>query len=324
MIPPPIRFLLLVIGAWGVGRAIVLSLPEETAVTARRHLAATTPPPLPLRPALPPLRKAMAAAPPVMVAHLARHAPSKPLMPDTAGGITIVTRHPRPRPQTPLPLPPYRPGALPSLSPAPVQARESRWGGSAWLFLRERAGASLAPVGSLGGSQAGGRVTYALAGRAALSARAYLPLEVQEEAEVAFGVDLVPVASLPVHVLLERREGIGRKGRSAFSATLYGGIDEAPVVGPVRLNAYAQAGMVGLRSRDLFVDGSARLHVRTGGIRAGAGIWGAAQPGAERLDIGPTLSLPTPIGTVQADWRFRIAGDARPGSGLAVTLATDF
>ena len=63
-------------------------------------------------------------------------------------------------------------------------------------------------------------------------------------------------------------------------------------------------------------------------LLAGAGVWGAAQPGAARLDVGPHIALRIPAaGTsiaIAADWRFRIAGDARPGSGPTLTIASDF
>jgi hypothetical protein len=93
------------------------------------------------------------------------------------------------------------------------------------------------------------------------------------------------------------------------------------------LDAYAQAGVVGLRSRDAFFDGSVRLSVPLGRFELGAGAWAAAQPGVERFDIGPTVSMRLPAirnTRLRADWRFRVAGDAAPASGPAVTLATDF
>jgi hypothetical protein len=128
-------------------------------------------------------------------------------------------------------------------------------------------------------------------------------------------------------LLAERREALGRTGRSAFAVTLHGGVGEVPLPTGFRLDAYGQAGLVGVRSRDLFVEGSARAaRPVAAGFSLGAGVWAAAQPGASRLDIGPTVTLRLPqLGaTVSADWRFRTAGRARPGSGPALTLWTDF
>ena len=82
-------------------------------------------------------------------------------------------------------------------------------------------------------------------------------------------------------------------------------------------------------TREAFVDGAARLGVPIArDLSIGVGAWGAAQPGAARIDVGPQMSyrLPAFGETVRlaADWRIRIAGDARPVSGPALTLSTDF
>ena len=68
----------------------------------------------------------------------------------------------------------------------------------------------------------------------------------------------------------------------------------------------------------------------SGGIALdlGIGAWGAAQRGAARLDIGPSAAITLPLGTralrVSFDWRQRIAGDARPVSGPALSIGPDF
>jgi hypothetical protein len=63
-------------------------------------------------------------------------------------------------------------------------------------------------------------------------------------------------------------------------------------------------------------------------MRFGAGAWAAAQPHVSRVDIGPHAELRLPLpgtnASLAADWRFRVAGNARPGSGPALTLAADF
>jgi hypothetical protein len=186
----------------------------------------------------------------------------------------------------------------------------------------------------LGGSQAGARLTYRLKAISArpllLSARASMPIDPRDGAEAAIGLDWRPVKSLPLHLLAERRQALGKEGRSALSLTAYGGVSEAPL-GPLRIDAYAQAGVVGARSGDLFGDGALRISLPVDGegrLKLGAGAWAAAQPGISRVDIGPQASLRLPVAgrsvTVALDWRLRIAGEARPGSGPALTLATDF
>ena len=227
------------------------------------------------------------------------------------------------------PVPPRSPGIGPAaLIGTPAPLRRDRWSGSAWLLARGDLGQpSLAPGGTLGGSQAGARLMYRLNRNWSLSARAYLPLRRPAGAEVAAGIDWQPFASIPVSLLAERRQAIGDEGRSAFSITAYGGFSR--VLGNrFRIDGYAQAGIVGLRSRDAFVDGSLRALATLGRLEIGASAWGAAQPGASRLDVGPSVSYRLPVARqamrIEVDWRFRVAGDARPASGPALVLATDF
>ncbi|HYN46985.1 MAG TPA: hypothetical protein VES64_09870 [Allosphingosinicella sp.] len=225
---------------------------------------------------------------------------------------------------------PDRARRLAILPPASAAAARG-WSGSAWILVRRDGGAALAPGGTLGGSQAGGRLLYRLNGDPArplaLSARLYAPLRRIEEAEAAVGLDWRPSARFPLHILAERRQAAGKDGRSAFALTFYGGIDRALPHG-LRLSAYGQGGLVGTRSRDLFVDASVRLGLPVGPVEIGGGAWGAAQPGASRIDAGPQISWRLPVRNanlrLSADWRFRIAGGAAPGSGPALTLAADF
>ena len=210
-------------------------------------------------------------------------------------------------------------------------AGAGRWSGSAWIFLRDGQAAALAPAGTLGGSQAGARLTYRInddsARPLAFSGRFYSPVESLRQAEAALGIDWRPFKSVPIYLLVERRQALGKHGRSAFSFAAYGGVSDEEV-GPLRLDAYAQAGVVGMRSHDLFADGSAKLSLPVGRLKVGAGLWGAAQPGAERLDAGPQASLTLPIGgghvIVAADWRLRAAGEAHPGNGPTLTLSAGF
>lgn len=214
---------------------------------------------------------------------------------------------------------------------APERSISSPWSGSAWLLLRREEGApTLAPGGTLGGSQAGARLLYRLnrdpSRPLAMSARVYVPLRRIEGAEAALGLDWRPSARLPLHLLAERRQAIGSEGRSAFALTLHGG--HSARLGRLRIDAYGQAGVVGLRSRDPFADGALRAAVPVGPVEAGGGIWGAAQPGAARLDAGPQLAVPLRAGRANlrlaAEYRFRLAGDAAPGSGPVLSLGAGF
>ncbi|WP_241213565.1 hypothetical protein [Sphingomonas sp. ABOLE] len=213
----------------------------------------------------------------------------------------------------------------------PAGAGPRRWSGSAWFALRPGQGIGAAPAaGQLGGSQYGVRVVRALdrRGRLAAVGRIAGPLRGQG-AEVALGFEWRP-AGIPVRIAVEERFGLD-------------GIQGGPGLGAVaglyreraafRLEAYGQAGAI-LRVRlEPYADGALRLTRtiaagRATALAVGIGSWGAAQRGVQRLDIGPTLVTSVPIGALQTrialDWRQRIAGNARPGSGVALTLGSDF
>jgi hypothetical protein len=320
----PLRFLVLVVAGWVCIRATILLpdwwAPEQAA--ALPASAARAPPvtrvetPTP-RAAAPSLAVVSSETPRLSRSPVQRP-PSIASPPDAAAALAARV------------LPPAAAAAILPLSPpAPSSPRSpGRWSASAWILVRrEGGGAALAPGGNLGGSQAGARIAYRPTGGLALSARFYAPARRISGAEIAGGIDWRPSAAFPLNILVERRQRVGREGRSAFSLTLHGGGARALPLG-LRAEAYAQAGIVGLRSRDLFIDGAASLAAPLGPIEIGAGAWGAAQPGAARLDAGPSASWRLPVSgaglRLRADWRFRIAGDAAPGSGPALTLAADF
>lgn len=237
--------------------------------------------------------------------------------------------------------PPLRsgPAPLPGAVPPFRSGRLDRLQLSTWALLRGRLGSgSLATSGTLGGSQAGARLTVALDRRLALSLRSSSPVGGTQGAEVAGGVRVTPFPAIPVAITAERRQGIGRYGgRSAFALFAEGGLYQRPLPWHLSLDAYAQAGVVGARRRDLFIDGgmtlsrplfgpmSLRGRPLFGGLSAGLGVWGGAQPGLSRVDAGPRVTLDMRRGVrVHFDWRQRLAGNAEPGSGPAVTLAGDF
>lgn len=315
-LPPPLRFLALVVGGWVVARATLLApiwadekpvdapvMAEATAVSSPRILSVE------------PVRTSTSSSnnrPP------RRH----PRLDIVEGAVAA------PLPVTSAHTPATTKQPVAALLPPPSA---NRWSGSAWLFLRDGGAAGLVPGGTLGGAQAGGRILYRLNGDAArplaLSGRLYAPLDNADAAEAAVGVDWKPFADIPLHLLAERRQALARDGRSAFALTVYGGISDRPA-GPLRIEAYAQAGIVGVKSRDLFVDGSMRAGLPFGPVRIGGGVCGAAQPGVARVDVGPQASIRLDIMgrpvSLSADWRMRVFGDAAPSSGPTLTLGTDF
>ena len=248
------------------------------------------------------------------------------------------------------PAPPARVGVSgPSLSPfhaapPPVPAPVSRWAGDAYLFIRGESGRSaLAAGGQLGASQVAARIAYALNDdgppRLALVARAYAALDTMGEdggeriSEGALGIDWYPLPRARVRLTFERRVDIGGEGCNAWSAYAVAGFYRSDLPGGIEADSYGQAGIVGASRRDLFIDGALRIarpiaidehHM----LRLGMAAWGAAQPEAARLDVGPRLALGLPVGkgvmTAALDYRIRIAGGAGPGSGPAFTLSNDF
>jgi hypothetical protein len=214
------------------------------------------------------------------------------------------------------------------LQPAPEPARLrkaalSPWSASVWVHARTGDTPVLAPAGMLGGGQTGARLRYQVSPGVSLVARASTPLRRAAGAEASLGAEWQPVRTLPIRLLAERRQAIGPEGRSAFALTAHGGVSELPLPLGLRLDAYGQAGAVGAKARDLFAEGSARVAAPVAGrTRVGAAVWAASQPGVRRLDAGPSLSLGLPrLGaTLSADWRFRLSGNALPGSGPALSL----
>ena len=200
---------------------------------------------------------------------------------------------------------------------------------SAWALYRGSPGTgTLASGGTLGGSQAGARLTYALDPRFALSLRSSSPLGGTRGGEAAAGVRVTPFLAIPLAVTAERRQAIGRlsTGRSDFALFAEGGLYQRPVGWNVMLDGYAQAGVVGIKERDFFADGGFTLtRPLFGRFALGIGAWGGYQPGLYRIDAGPRVSYRVrPNVSLSLDWRQRLAGAAEPSSGPALTLGADF
>ena len=212
-----------------------------------------------------------------------------------------------------------------------------RFNGYAWMFVRDAGStASLANNGQLGGSQAGVRLDYALGSDPLrgfqIGTRFSAPLEGKGR-EAAIIIGWKPGPAIPVTISIERRIELDSAGRDAFAANVAGGVNAIALPLDFKLDAYGQIGIVGARKRDKFADGSASatrtiLEKNSISVATGIGAWGAAQPGVERLDIGPRVRVR--VNTRQAnigfalDWRQRVAGDAAPSSGLALTIDGSF
>ena len=222
-----------------------------------------------------------------------------------------------------------RPGpeALPAL---PVQSVK-RFSGSTWALSRTDGSAGLANGGQLGGSQIGARVFYTPGPKAlALTARVSAPLGTVKGREASLGIAL---RGQNLGLIVEQRFALNNGGHDAPSVTAYGGVSEVPIAKGVRLNGYAQAGVVGVKNPQGFVDGAVSVettvaeHDRSR-LSVGLALSGGAQPSVQRLDIGPQIVARVPVGDtavrVTAEWRQRIAGNATPDSGPAITVGFDF
>lgn len=215
----------------------------------------------------------------------------------------------------------------------------SHWSADGWLLWRNGSGEPVAPgVASYGRSQAGIVVRYRLAAggmRPEAYARATRTVEGPRQADLAAGLSARPIAALPVRLAAELRisdSAAGRELRPAVFAVTE--LPPAELPHGWRAEGYAQAGWVGGDFATAFVDGQARIDrriVRLGedqALRAGLAAWGGAQKGAARLDIGPSATVDLDLGDVRSrlavDYRLRVAGDAKPASGPAMTFSAGF
>jgi len=223
----------------------------------------------------------------------------------------------------------------PAQSAAAVRPRLDRLSLTAWAMLRSQPTGIVVPTdpglaanGMLGGSQAGARILYRIDRRFAVSVRTTAPVGgVTRNAELAAGMRWQPFARVPVAITAERRQSFGRDaGRSAFALFAEGGVYDRPMFAKFNLDAYLQGGVVGLRDRSLFADGSATLtRPLWRAFSGGVGVWGGVQPGLYRVDAGPRLTWRVGRSLrIHADYRQRLAGSASPGSGPVMTIAGDF
>lgn len=342
----PLRFLVLVLGGWVATRGAMLwptpdHTPEPIAQSPARPGASAITQPMAAF-LIPPAVAASTGATPWPMVVLRRSKANGFMPPDhdrIALALLDMVRFGPPveSPSMPGPVavtPPQWPkegGRVDRAGTAPVTA--SRWSGSFWLIARGGAGPTGGLSGSqLGGSQVGGRIAYALGGtrRVALVARISSPLGGLGQ-EGSIGVEWRPTR-LPVRLVAEQRIDLST-GRSAPAVGIVGGAGPIDIGHDFRLEGYGQAGVIARDGGIGYVDGTLRLSRRilTVGqteIELGAGAWGAKQPGAARLDVGPSITVAVPIARrrvrASLDWRQRVAGAAAPGSGLALSIGADF
>ena len=197
--------------------------------------------------------------------------------------------------------------------------------------MRSDSAASLATGGQLGGSQIGMRIFYTPGPHMlAITARVSTPLSQPVGREAAVGVAL---KGRNVGLIVEQRFSLAKGGRDDPAVFAYGGVSDVKLGHGIKLDGYAQTGVVGIKNPSAFIDGAVRverpvLTTDEASLSIGAGAWGGAQPGVARLDVGPQVVARLNVGEtnlrVSAEWRQRVAGDAAPASGPAVTVGFDF
>lgn len=217
---------------------------------------------------------------------------------------------------------------------------------SAYFWFFARAGSSLTNPFSTalqpgsaqyGGSQTGAIFSFRLAGdrgrNVAVYSRVSSPLAVKGAGEIAIGAKAKPISGLPISLYAERRFREGQLSGSGTALFAAGGSGPDEIMRDVFLETYGQAGYVFQDDDSYFFDGSASVQrklatVGTGKISLGGAVWAGGQEGVRRFDIGPRINIDAPFKNLQTrvsvDWRQRVAGNAEPGSGLAVSLSTGF
>ncbi len=343
----------LVIAGWSVGRAFALqSEPAPTEQIVSRvvpkppHIAARdqdTELACPFWPGLwdnPVTRSVSASDNPLPARHgrvfyrpvrIGNHAPRSLLPIEHGAGVGIV--QPLPFAHAADPFPTLSPASTHAMLPtARPRRRVQLYGYSLW---RQGSGSgAFAPAAQYGGSQAGLIATWDPFGRAekgvALLVRASATPDGNER-ELALGARWQPNRRWPISLLAERRFRLDGQDRFAFYAA--GGVNDVEIVGNVKFDAYGQAGYVNGKDGGGFFDAHGRfLHpvATLAGLplSAGAGAWAGGQTGVRRLDVGPTIATRVETGltdfTLQLDWRQRVAGNANPKDGLALTVSTGF
>ena len=218
--------------------------------------------------------------------------------------------------------------------------------GYAWVFARRvfqsadpesRGQDFIISIGQYGGSQAGVILSYPILAKPnpeiAVYGRLTTALAPLAQEEAAVGLRMHPVQNLPFSIHAEKRLDAGSGGDRGTAFYMAGGTGPDQIVEDILLETYAQAGYILGDNESYFFDGAATLQhpVAESGRKKlyfGVGAWAGGERQIARLDVGPRADIRIPLGSASArfsvDWRFRIAGNARPENGLALTVSTGF
>jgi hypothetical protein len=364
----PLLFLVTVLGCWTLAR-ILHHLPEDAPLARSSPIASLPARLLAVGPVghggqVKPALAGGLAIPGRADGALTPDRPGAGMAPGTIDFDTALAHHrlwaeslalsPKPQGGSPLfdgpllidPAPGGPPSGGAPVTAAAVHDRHKRWSIYAWSLVRPSGGdAGLAPGAQYGGSQTGLIVRYRLGDHLrapALYARATTALATGDDRSLALGVSARLWGALPVELAVERRFGLAQGQSDRFAAMLVAGGGSRLARSRIDVEAFAQAGVVGLSDRQGFFDlqmlATRQVAVQDGhAVSLGAGLWAGGQQEADasgarrwvhRVDMGPRAALAMPLGdsqmVVALDWRQRIEGDALPASGAALTLSTGF
>ena len=234
----------------------------------------------------------------------------------------------------------------PPYPPPPALDKNNRVSAYFWIFARQNSsvneearnnGGRTVSNGQYGGSQAGAILSYQILDRPVPEISVYgrlsTALDPWSQREAALGTRIQPIRNLPLALHAEQRFDISPGGASGTAFYATGGTGPDQIVEKFTLETYAQGGYVLGPNETYFFDGSATLQrpiaeLGRTKLSVGPGAWAGGQRKVRRMDIGPRADLSVPLGTMSArialDWRVRVAGDARPGNGAAITVSTGF
>jgi hypothetical protein len=155
-----------------------------------------------------------------------------------------------------------------------------------------------------------------------------------KQREIAGGLSLRPIPAIPLSLMTEARlvdDAWGGRIKPVMMVVT----ELAPISLPADMSAeiYAQGGYAAGQDATPFGDGQVRVTRRVSvnqnvSLDVGGGAWAGGQRGARRVDFGPTVRVSFSRGATRlrlaADWRLRVAGDAAPASGPAMTISAGF
>lgn len=211
-----------------------------------------------------------------------------------------------------------------------------RWSGDAYVLLRDSglAGPAASPV--LGGGQSGASLAYKLDPLArrplAVFGRIYAAHDSAigiDSATAQAAIGLRWQARPGISIAAERLIALGAATSGDWNLRVAAG--GARRFGPIDVDGYGEAGARG--NGDLYAGGEAHARLPIGRVgpvqwSAGPGLWGSVQSAGTvvgRVDVGAGVTARLPAGlAVSGDWRWRVAGNAAPGSGPAVTIGMAF